>query len=73
MPLTDYLGFTYDQAAYAYRTGRMTEREWTQYRAIWRYSAPRFTALVNLPSVTAVYRHLDGAPLESYAAELERE
>lgn len=40
------LSATYNAAEYAYHSGRIDSRQWSAYRAIWRYSAPRLSDLV---------------------------
>jgi len=43
----------------AYQNGRLTEDQWCGYRALWRYSAPRFSNLVVLPRVRDINAQLD--------------
>ena len=40
------LSSSFDQVEYAYRTGRIDAEQWRMYRAVWRYSAVRFSTLV---------------------------
>jgi hypothetical protein len=36
------LSATYDSAGYAWKTGRISDEQWTAYQFIWTWGAPRF-------------------------------
>lgn len=43
----------------AFRAGDLTWEQWTAYKAIWFYSAPRFSDVVPWPPVRAINAYLD--------------
>lgn len=42
-----FLHLTFAQAEYQHRAGLMSDPEWDAYRAIWQYSAPRFSDIAS--------------------------
>lgn len=52
----------YQVALYAFQDGRITPEQWSNYRAVWRYSAPRFAGLVpdsECPRVRDAWRMIE--------------
>lgn len=52
----------YQVILYAFQDGRITPEQWSNYRSVWRYSAPRFSNLVpdsECPQVREAWKIID--------------
>lgn len=72
--IRDLLTLPYATVERQYHRGQINQAQWEAYRAVWRYSAPRFSDLVPLPAVRDVNATLDQQedPYFTLAAALTR-
>lgn len=74
MPLrTDILTLPYGAVERLYSNGQLESADFARYCAIWFYSAPRLSELVDLPRCREINRLLDGQPTADDVATFAHE